>query len=346
MNVDSVDKFYLAVPRIGAVATESFSSSFLNTEESCTPSIDAANANEAKEKLEIAYTFLLQVRSDILESDSNIRYRKVEVNRRIRKENEAKLEAADGAYMMARSVAESLGVNLEAADGAYMMAHSSAESLGVNPSPVNTVRGAVPRAPMLIFESRSNLSLPDSLPTPPHDYGLIVVDEFEEFNRLYNELPEWTVDIEIAFVSVEIGRGVRTLRRFKKGSTLGHYNGHRCDNNGKVIIRDVETDARFVQYANLNLDREKSGAAFQKSHALCLGQTHLSGLVIDGGPLCDPSLDHVRDKRGAFAAANSAASASAANAKPIWVKAPHFIVDKINNLSDRVCFFTAKRDIE
>jgi hypothetical protein len=94
------------------------------------------------------------------------------------------------------------------------------------------------------------------------------------------------------------------------------------------------------------LDREITGADFQETHVLCLGQTHLTGLVIDGYPLCDPSLDHVRDRRGAFAAANSAASASVANAKPNWVKSPHFKPDKINNLSDRVCFFTAKRDIE
>jgi hypothetical protein len=127
---------------------------------------------------------------------------------------------------------------------------------------------------------------------------------------------------------------------------MGHYGGHRCDPEGNVVIRDPETDALFAQFANLNLDREMTGADFQVTHALCLGQTHLSGLVIDGYPLCDPSLDHVRDRRGAFAAANSAASASAANAKPNWVKSPHFKPDKINNLSDRVCFFTAKEDIE
>ena len=327
VNVDSVDKFYLAVPGIGGVATESFSSSFLNTEGSGI-SITAANANdvkEAKEKLDCAYAFLLQVRSDIVQSDSNIRYRNNEVNQRIRKENEEKLVAADSAYMMARGIAE---------------------RLGINPSPVRGAVLIVPGdpTPMLIYDVRSDVH--GTLHTPlltQCDGGL---DEFEEYRRFYNELPEWTVDIEIAFVSDEIGRGIRTLRPFKKGSVLGHYGGHRCDNCGKVIIRDRETDALFAQFANLNLDREKSGAAFQKSHALCLGQTHLSGLVIDGGPLCDPCLDQVRDKRGAFAAANSAASASAANAKPIWCKSPHFIADKINNLSDRVCFFIAKRDIE
>jgi hypothetical protein len=175
-------------------------------------------------------------------------------------------------------------------------------------------------------------------------HPVIHVDEFEEYRRLSDECPEYTVDIEIAFVSHEIGRGIRTLRKFKKGSVLGHYSGHRCDPDGKVAIRDLETDALYAQFAHL--DREKTGAPFQKTHALCLGQTHLSGLVIDGGPLCHPSLDLVKDKRGAFAAANSAASAATANVKPIWVKSPHFKPDRINHLTDRVCFFVAKRDIE
>lgn len=301
LNVDQFnghDKFYLAVPKLGAVASETFSSSFLIGQSDEKTSIINAE-NEAREKLDFANAFLLQVRSDILQSDSHIRYRRDEVNRKIRLENEEKLVAADNAYMEALRIAERLSVNQPASRAVL---------------------------PVLVDESDE--------------------DEFEDYHRHFQELPEYTVDIEIAFVSPEIGRGLRALRKFKKGDTLGHYNGHRCDSNGKVIIHDPETDALFFQFQNLNLDREVSGAVFQKSHALCLGQTHLSGLVIDGGPLCDPRLDHVRDRRGAFAAANSAASASAANAKPIWVKAPHFPRDKINNLANRVCIFVAKRDIE
>jgi len=244
--INGHDTFYLAVPKLGAVASQTFSSSFLNTNSEIT-SINAEN--EAREKLDLAYAFLLQVRSDILQSDSNIRYRRDEVNRKIRLENEAKLVAADNAYMEALRIAQQLGVNQTA-------------------SKLAPAHGAVLKEPLQLHD----------LVDESDD------DEFEDYHRHFQEFPEYTVDIEIAFVSPEIGRGLRTMRKFKKGDTLGHYNGHRCDSNGKVIIRDPETDALFVQFQNLNLDREVSGAAFQKSHALCLGQTHLSGLVIDGGP--------------------------------------------------------------
>ncbi len=359
LNVGDVkgayDTFYLAVPKCGAAAAE-FSSSFLCEEEvNHGADIDAAN-----EAMELAYHSLKKVRDDIAESDSNIKYRRYEVNRTIKAQNQDKLAAAQAEYDSALYAVQKLEgkapLNALTRPQVTTTAGSAAASSSTFTPPVIVnsrpqASGVATSLQSVIATTAGSAAASSSTFTPPvivrsRQIVVPVLDEFEEYHRLFSELPEWTIDLEIAFVSHEIGRGIRTLRKFLKGSCMGHYGGHRCDPEGNVVIRDPETDALFAQFANLNLDREMTGADFQVTHALCLGQTHLSGLVIDGYPLCDPSLDHVRDRRGAFAAANSAASASAANAKPNWVKSPHFKPDKINNLSDRVCFFTAKEDIE
>ena len=62
------------------------------------------------------------------------------------------------------------------------------------------------------------------------------------------------------------------------------------------------------------IDREKNGTPFQTTHAVRLGShgksalTKRSGLMIDGGPLTHPCLDHVDGVEiGRIALANSAA---------------------------------------
>jgi hypothetical protein len=323
------DKFYLAVPKAGAVAgAESASSFFCNDEKD--------HEKETFEKAETivteTYASLLQVRNHIAQCNANVRFRRDDVNRRLKEENEKQLKAAQAAYDSALLFLQKL--QYPCADIAESSQSASQDDVSVH---------SAPSAPD--DDSPHNPRVVDVVVRPAKSLAL-VFNEFEEFYKFQTDCPEYTVDIEIAFVSIEIGRGIRAMRRFKKGSFLGHYGGHRCDPDGKVIIRDAETDALFNQFQHLNLDRQKTGAIFQKTHALCLGQTHLSGLVIDGYPLCDPSLDNIRNKRGAFAAANSAASASAANAKPLWLKSPQFKPDRINNLADRVCVFMAKDDIE
>jgi hypothetical protein len=319
------DTFYLAVPKSGAEAAE-FTCSFLCSEKGNHGAADIDAANEA---MECAYQLLIEVQNDIIASDSHIRYRRDDVNRQIKADNQVKLAAAQAKYDSALSVVQQLEPKTS------LVAPSRAQANGVATSSLQSV----------VATTTGSAAASSSTCTPPIGQTVVpAYDEFEEYHRLFSQCPEWTIDIEIAFVSPEIGRGVRTLRKFLKGSCMGHYSGHRCDSKGNVVIRDPETDVLLSQFPNL--DRAITGAEFQETHALCLGQTHLTGLVIDGYPLCDPALDQVRDRRGAFAAANSAASASAANVKPNWVKSPYFKPDKINHLSDRVCIFTAKRDIE
>jgi hypothetical protein len=94
------------------------------------------------------------------------------------------------------------------------------------------------------------------------------------------------------------------------------------------------------------LDRTLNGSSFKKSHSVSLGRTHLSGLVIDGYPLCDPILDSNIDSLGRFALCNSASSDATANVKLKWVPAPDLPADVVNNIADCECFVVCTRPIK
>lgn len=84
------------------------------------------------------------------------------------------------------------------------------------------------------------------------------------------------------------------------------YGGHLCDKDGNIVherkaVRDLMD--RFPV-----IDRHAQGTEFQVSHAVWTGtkgkqgRNKLSGLVVDGGPLTHPVLDHVAGvERGALA---------------------------------------------
>jgi hypothetical protein len=93
------------------------------------------------------------------------------------------------------------------------------------------------------------------------------------------------------------------------------------------------------------LDRNINGSTFKKSHSVSLGRNHVSGLVIDGHPLCDPILDCNINSLGRFALCNSASSDATANVKLKWVPAPDLPSDIVNNISDCECFVVCTRPI-
>ena len=82
------------------------------------------------------------------------------------------------------------------------------------------------------------------------------------------------------------------------------------DDKGNVIMRRERISQLMQQFPQI--DREKNGTPFQTTHAVRLGShgksalTKRSGLMIDGGPLTHPCLDHV-DGIGRMALADSAA---------------------------------------
>ena len=132
---------------------------------------------------------------------------------------------------------------------------------------------------------------------------------FFKYTQLMRNLPVWNVDMEVVHISDEVGRGVRTLRKFFKGEVAGLYDGHRCDQKGNLITESAAVRALFVLHPQLN--RHVVGGPFKASHCVCLGRNHSSGLVIDGHPLCDPVLDADINSLGRFALSNAATSDAA-----------------------------------
>jgi len=132
---------------------------------------------------------------------------------------------------------------------------------------------------------------------------------FFKYTQMMRNLPVWNVDMEVVHISDEVGRGVRTLRKFFKGEVAGLYDGHRCDQQGRLITESAAVRALFQIYPQLN--RHVHGGPFKASHCVCLGRNHSSGLVIDGHPLCDPVLDADINSLGRFALSNAATSDAA-----------------------------------
>jgi hypothetical protein len=157
-------------------------------------------------------------------------------------------------------------------------------------------------------------------------------------------LPRWNIDIKVVDISPSVGRGIVALRNFRKKEVVGIYDGHRCDDRGIIRIYRDSVNALFHQYPML--DRTLNGSSFKQSHSVSIGRTHLSGLVIDGYPLCHPILDNNIDSLGRFALCNSASSDATANVKLKWVPAPDLPVDVINNLSNCECFVVCTRPVK
>jgi hypothetical protein len=82
-------------------------------------------------------------------------------------------------------------------------------------------------------------------------------------------------------------------------SASGWYDGHRVDEEGNVVIRSESVASLMKLYPVI--DREICQSPFQRTHALRLGRigqrgswgSRESGLLVDGGPLSHPCLDHV-----------------------------------------------------
>ena len=89
----------------------------------------------------------------------------------------------------------------------------------------------------------------------------------------------------------------------------GWYDGHRVNEDGDIVfLRQAVADLmkRFPE-----IDRHARGTPFQTSHGVWVGSSgrqgrnKLTGMIIDGGPLAHPALDHVPGI-GRMSLANSA----------------------------------------
>jgi hypothetical protein len=89
----------------------------------------------------------------------------------------------------------------------------------------------------------------------------------------------------------------------------GWYDGYRVDEQGNVVIRRDAVTRLMEKFPEI--DREKTGEAFRKTHAVRLGRagsnaaSRESRLVVDGGPLAHPCTFH-EPNIGRMSLANSA----------------------------------------
>jgi hypothetical protein len=138
----------------------------------------------------------------------------------------------------------------------------------------------------------------------------LILSPFKVHEKMMRNIPEWNVDLEVAYIDDTVGRGIRALRPFAKHSVAGIYDGHRCDLQGNLVIPRLSVLQVFQLHPQLNRHMP-NGSNFQDSHSVSLGRNHCSGLLIDGHPLCDPVLDGDINSLGRFALANAASSDAA-----------------------------------
>jgi hypothetical protein len=122
------------------------------------------------------------------------------------------------------------------------------------------------------------------------------------------------VDVDYRVVKTKKhGRGLQCMKRVTEGSCTGWYDGHRVDDKGNIVMRRAHITTLMKQYPEI--DREAQKTPFQTTHAVRLGRkssksrseswgSRESGLLVDGGPLAHPCLDHVKGI-GRMSVANS-----------------------------------------
>ena len=109
------------------------------------------------------------------------------------------------------------------------------------------------------------------------------------------DMPKWNRDIALCWGRG--GRGIKALRNFKKGDVILYYDGHRIDDKGKLVIERASVTSLCTKYGV-----ESRLPDFMPTHAVCLGRTHVTGLLIDGYPLTSSNFDDVETLgRGALA---------------------------------------------
>jgi hypothetical protein len=61
------------------------------------------------------------------------------------------------------------------------------------------------------------------------------MDGFQKHAQMRSSLPRWNIDLKVVEISPSVGRGIVALRKFHKKEVAGIYDGHRCDDKGKML---------------------------------------------------------------------------------------------------------------
>lgn len=133
------------------------------------------------------------------------------------------------------------------------------------------------------------------------DHTSLMIHKHHHYAQMMSRLLDVDVDYRVCDDG-KCGRGLEGIRRVEIGQVIERYDGHHVDSKGKVVFRMESVSALMRKYPQI--DRERNNTPFQKTHAVRVGRRHESGLMVDGGPLTHPCLDHVKGV-GRMALANS-----------------------------------------
>lgn len=170
------------------------------------------------------------------------------------------------------------------------------------------------------------------------DHYDLICDKFSKWRRYQRQMPVWNTDIGLCNGSG--GRGIKALRDFEKGEAITFYDGHRVDEKGNVVILR-EAVKELLDFFGV----DPEAFEFRKTHAVCLGRVHVTGLMIDGYPLTLPQFDDVVEVNVGRGALANSASPKDSNTKLVWVDAPDLPVDPVDNLRNCEAVLVARRRI-
>jgi len=172
--------------------------------------------------------------------------------------------------------------------------------------------------------------------TGGQDHYNLMYQKFTKWEAYMRSMPKWNRDIAIC--ESKGGRGIKALRNFKKGDVLLYYDGHRIDDKGKLVIERESVSILCSAYGVAS-----TLPHFERTHAVCLGRTHCTGLLIDGYPFTLANFDQV-EIVGRGALANSG-TLKESNMIMVWVEAPDLPPDFVDHLRNCEAFLVASRDI-
>ena len=122
------------------------------------------------------------------------------------------------------------------------------------------------------------------------DHYWFIQSKFSMHALIMSRMPVWGKDIVIVDCG-SMGRGLMVKKRILKDDPIGWYDGHHVDEQGNIVFERAVIAELMRQFPVI--DRVRQGTPFQTTHAVRLGRSHSTGLMIDGGPLSHPAIDHV-----------------------------------------------------
>ena len=97
------------------------------------------------------------------------------------------------------------------------------------------------------------------------DHYSFLEEEFDRHRFLMARQPMWETEYFVGDDGSK-GQGLEALRQFERGDLISWYDGHRCNEDGEIVIYRQAISDLMQQYPQI--DRHATGSPFQKTHAV------------------------------------------------------------------------------